>query len=48
MRNRDKEVARYLLDKYGSDKFKVVLERIKEDNKQTKESAKNGKPNGKL
>lgn len=42
MRNRDKEVARYLLDKYGSDRFKVVLERIKQELKQQKESAKDG------
>lgn len=47
MKNRDKEVARYLLDKYGSDKFKVVLEKIKQELKQ-KESAKDGKHNVKL
>lgn len=48
MRNRDKEVARYLLDKYGSDKFKVVLERIKQDNKLTKERVQDAKHNEKL
>lgn len=47
MKNRDKEVAQYLLDKYGSDKFKVVLERIKQELKQ-KGSSKNDKSNGKL
>ena len=47
MKNRDKEVAQYLLDKYGSDKFKVVLEQIKQELKQ-KESANNDKSNGKL
>lgn len=48
MKNRDKEVAQYLLEKYGSDKFKVVLERIKNEVKQQKESAKNVKSDGKL
>lgn len=42
MKNRDKEVASYLIEKYGSDKFKVVLERIKQELKQQKESAKDG------
>lgn len=48
MKNRDKEVAQYLLDKYGSDKFKVVLEQIKNELKQQKESAKDVKNNVKL
>jgi hypothetical protein len=42
MKNRDKEVARYLLDKYGSDRFKVVLERIKQELKQQKGSSQDG------
>jgi hypothetical protein len=36
-------LARYLIDKYGSDKFRIVLEKVKKEHKQTKESAKNGK-----
>jgi hypothetical protein len=42
------DIARYLLEKYGSDKFRVVLEKVKQENKQTKESAQNGRSNGKL
>lgn len=37
------DIARYLLEKYGSDKFRVVLERVKQENKQQKESANNDK-----
>lgn len=42
------DIARYLLEKYGSDKFRVVLEKVKQENKQAKESAQNGRSNGKL
>ena len=38
-----REIARYLIEKYGSDKFRVVLEKVKQENKQQKESAKDGK-----
>jgi transcription initiation factor IIE alpha subunit len=37
---KDKEVARYLIEKYGSDKFIKVLEIIKQ---QQKESAQDGR-----
>ena len=36
-------LARYLIEKYGSDKFRIVLEKAKQEHKQAKESAKNGK-----
>ena len=38
------DVARYLLEKYGSDKFRVVLEKVKQEAKQQKGSNPNGKP----
>jgi hypothetical protein len=36
-------IARYLIEKYGSDKFRIVLEKVKQEAKQQKESAKDGK-----
>jgi hypothetical protein len=48
MKNRDKEVARYLLDKYGSDRFKVVLEKIKQELQQQKESVQDDELTKKL
>lgn len=42
------DIARYLIEKYGADKFRIVLEKAKQEHKQVKESAKNGRSNGKL
>jgi hypothetical protein len=39
----DRDIARYLIEKYGSDKFRIVLEKVKQEAKQQKESAKDGK-----